>query len=149
MEYNLFSLHDFQERHVITLDFEGVHMFDRRLTIQRNKLNSSMFPTRLPPSLVIPDVSTTADVPSDQFSQPGHALPGFPTTESGIIPISRSSFPVGDSGELLFAGDGSSTIPNVRDIGGFSDDTGVFWENNATESTRSTKRVVMDGSSDE
>lgn len=67
MGYNLFSLQDLQERHEITLDFEGIHVFDWRQTFPRNERSLSMFATRPPSSLGIPPVTTIADVPSDQF----------------------------------------------------------------------------------
>ena len=71
MGYKLFSLHDLQRRHIITLDHQEVHMFDRRLTIPRDEHNSSVYATRLQPTSSF----TAVPVTPGQFPHPGHALP--------------------------------------------------------------------------
>ena len=77
--FNLFSLHDAQARQTITLDKEGVHLFDHRLTFPRDSIGSSLHATRMAPT---PTADLTA-VP---------ALSGF-SSASASPPFSQSTLP--------------------------------------------------------
>ena len=55
--FNLFSLHDVQARQIITLDKEGVHLFDNRLTFPRDGTGSCLYVTRMHPT---PTIGLTA-----------------------------------------------------------------------------------------
>ena len=45
--FNLFSLHQAQARQTITIDNDGVHLFNNRLTFPRDSIGSSLFATRM------------------------------------------------------------------------------------------------------
>ena len=48
--FNLFSLHDAQARQTITLDKDGVHLFQNRLTFPRDEIGSCLYATRMDPT---------------------------------------------------------------------------------------------------
>ena len=51
--FNLFSLHDVQARQTITLDKDGAHFFDKRLTFPRDATGSCLYATRMNPAPTI------------------------------------------------------------------------------------------------
>ena len=77
--FNLFSLHNVQARQTITLDKNGAHLFDKRLTFPRNATGSCLYATRMDPTptiglTVVPALSSDPSVVPWVFNLPPPSL---------------------------------------------------------------------------
>ena len=83
--FNLFSLHDVQARQIITLDKEGVHLFDKRLTFPRDGTGSCLYATRMHPPLTI-GLTAVPALSSDESVVPCGIQPSLPLTPQSPNP---------------------------------------------------------------
>ena len=83
--FNLFSLHDVQARQIITLDKEGVHLFDKRLTFPRDGTGSCLYATRMHPTLTI-GLTAVPALSSDESVVPCGIQPSLPLTPQSPNP---------------------------------------------------------------
>ena len=107
--FNLLSLHDVQARQTITLDKDGAHLFDKRLTFPRDATGSSLYATRMDPT---PTVGLTA-VPvlsSDSSVVPCGVKPPPPLLDPSV-PQPQAPPKVDGTGPLVA---GSHTLSHQR-----------------------------------
>ena len=83
--FNPFSLHDAQARQPTTLNKDGAHLFDNRLTFPRDATGSSLYATRMDPTPTtgLTTVSTLSGVAPPTL--PEHVVPDFPLAPPSIF----------------------------------------------------------------
>lgn len=94
IEFNLFSLHNAQPRPTITLDNDGVHLFNKQMAFPRSETGSCLHTTRIAPTLIPKTAfdSVPAIFSSDLPPRITASRPRCPPRVERVVPLS-AGFP--------------------------------------------------------